>query len=138
MVLAGSPPLDPDPGSENTPPGGGGGGKGSGTGSGLGSEGTGTGAGGTSGTSGDKTILGLSNTSELSSDGSQGAEGGSAGGEGDGRRWQVFEMMSKAKSDVDPLDYSNPLEPFLLPGVLAVMAAGGVTNRVRFRRELAV
>ncbi len=138
VVLAGSPPLDPDPGPENTPPGGGGGGKGSGTGSGLGSEGTGTGAGGTSGTSGDKTVLGLSNTSELSSDGSQGAEGGSAGGEGDGRRWQVFEMMSKAKSDVDPLDYSNPLEPFLLPGVLAVMAAGGVTNRVRFRRELAV
>lgn len=59
-------------------------------------------------------------------------------GTGSAARWQVFEMMSNAQSDIDPIDFSNPLEPFVLPGVAAVAAAGGGFTFRRYRKELAV
>lgn len=53
-------------------------------------------------------------------------------------RWQVYQMMKKTQSDIDPLDLNNPYEPFLLPGMAAVAAAGGGYTLKRYRKELAV
>lgn len=53
-------------------------------------------------------------------------------------RWQVYQMMKNAQSDIDPLDANNPYEPFLLPGMAAVAAAGGGFTVKRYRKELAV
>ena len=50
-------------------------------------------------------------------------------------RWQLYEMMNKSESDLD-IEYSNPLEPFFLPGTIGVIAVGGVVANQRFRREL--
>ena len=133
IVMQGAAPIrEENPGNETTNP------------AGPSSEGTGivgTGPGsdtGSSDASGTQTVLGLSNQAETNADSSQGADSGAGGGDGSGKRWQVFEMMSKAESNIDPVDFNNPFEPFLLPGVLAVMTVGGFMSRTRLRREMAV
>lgn len=147
--------------------GGDGSGSGTGTGSGSGS-GDGTGGGGAGGGEGDAGLSGIGTAEGSaigSGDGDGAMEGGSSGdgatndaggeagegaggeatdgssGESDGNgegRWQVFEMMRKMNSDVEDVEFSNPLEPLVLPGALAVAAAGGGWTYRRFRRELAV
>lgn len=129
---------DPDgPGGLGEETGGGGGGLGSGPGSvnGFGTS-EGEGFGDTSGSG-----VGVAGSSGNAEDES----GASADGLSEGQdtqetssRWQVFQMMSKAESDIDPLDFHNPIEPFLIPGVTAVAAAGGGFTLRRYRKELAV
>ncbi len=51
-------------------------------------------------------------------------------------RWQVFEMMNNMESDVDPIVFNNPLEPFLVPATMVVVAAGGIVTGVRFRGKM--
>jgi hypothetical protein len=60
--------------------------------------------------------------------GSSGAAGGS--------RWQVFEMMNAVNSDLPPIPFNNPLEPFLIPGILAVAIAGGGFSAFRYKRRV--
>lgn len=154
VVMEGAPRQGGDGG--DTP--GGDDGKGTGTGTGTGD---GQGEGGGSGLSsglGSTTGLGSSEGSGIGdASGSDTSTSGSTGDDGDANglsasaksdadetdaepssRWQVFEMMSNAQSDIDPIDFSNPLEPFVLPGVAAVAAVGGGFTLRRYRKELAV
>lgn len=162
IVMKGSPPTGSgggdgpeNPGDDPKSPGLGGGAGGP-SGPGSGSTGVGSGAGNAgigaaamdSSGSVDKAKTGLADSTDYqqSAEGSEGAAGGqegsdeaSEGGTGQGgRRWQVYQMMSKAKSETDPADRNNPLEPFLLPTVLAMAAAGGTSTTARFRKELRV
>lgn len=107
--------------------------EGSGTGSGFGEgDGTGRSLGSGSATSG--------SSGSSDGDGTNGSSEGLSRGEGEeaSSRWQVFQMMSKAESDIDPIDFNNPIEPFLIPGMAAVAAAGGGLTFKRYRKELAV
>jgi hypothetical protein len=55
---------------------------------------------------------------------------------GGGHRWQVFEMMNKQDSKLEPLSLTNPLEPFVAPATLAVAALGSLAGGLRYRRRL--
>jgi hypothetical protein len=57
--------------------------------------------------------------------------------EGASPRWQVFEMMNKINSDIDPLSLNNPLEPYAIPALLAVVISGMAVSAIRYRRRLA-
>ncbi|MEA5019620.1 MAG: PASTA domain-containing protein [Gordonibacter sp.] len=59
-----------------------------------------------------------------------------AAAESGGSRWQVYEMIAKRQSDVDPIVLVNPFEPYAIPLVVATVAAGAVASGMRFRRKL--
>ncbi|NTW28214.1 MAG: hypothetical protein HGA39_02470 [Coriobacteriia bacterium] len=117
IVMAGSPPV----GS------GGDGGSGGSSGTGSGSE------------SGSGVDTGSGNVSVLvTADGGGSGTGGSADS-GDGAakgRWQVFEMMGSSASDIDPIDFTNPLQPWALPSAVALMLVGASYVFLRFKKEL--
>ncbi len=122
VVLAGAPPTQ-----NGTGEGTGTGGDGTGSGDGGSGSGDGGGAGNASGTDdGTATAEGLGPASE--SDGGGGSDAGSGS-------WQVYQVMNPNASNVNSIDYDNPLAPFVLPFALGVAAAGGVQMGVRYRRQ---
>lgn len=146
IILSGSPQVEygknPDGGNNNQA------GNGQGNGSGN-KEGDG-GNDGKSGT-GDKIAMGLGGdaTDAPAKDAAQN-EGGTMSGVGNNEeaaaeelkqpddnsaRWQVFEMMSKDKNNLDK-NYNNPLEPFFLPGCCAVALGGGLAARDNLKNEM--
>ena len=51
-------------------------------------------------------------------------------------RYQVYEMMSRQPDLVEALQLENPLAPFVVPGLLLVVLAGGAHSTLWFRRQL--
>lgn len=146
VVLAGAPPTGwgtaDNTGSGGKDSGGDGFGVGS-TGAGLGGSGVsggtsagGSGSGATGVMAGDQTAGDDSGSSGASSEGKAFSDGSSTAGSSG--RWQVFEMMNKQDSDVDAMDWTNPLEPYVVPLLGSVAAAGACATGLRFRRRLAM
>lgn len=51
-----------------------------------------------------------------------------------GRKYSVFEMMSKSNDDFD-IDHENPLAPFMLPAACTLAAASGTISAARQSKE---
>lgn len=113
VVLAGAPPTQTGKGDGN------------GTGSGGSGGGEGGGEGASTGTA-NGNVSGVGQGSAEESDGGGGSTSGS---------WQVYQVMNPNASNVDAIDYENPLAPFVLPFAVGVAAAGGVQMGVRYRRQ---
>lgn len=92
-------------------------------------------------------VLGISNTVNLAASAPEQSEGEQAAAEDQSvesaqsssgsSRWRVYEMMNNEQSDIDQLEFENPLEPFVVPLALAVIIAGGIASNARMRKELA-
>ena len=126
VVLAGAPPTTngDGTGTGTSDDGSGGGGAQGGTGEGAGSgddEGDGT-----------DTASGLG--SAVTGGQSAEADADGAGDEGEAR-WSVYEVMNPNASNVDALDFDNPVSPYALPFAVGIAAAGGVQMGVRYRRQ---
>jgi hypothetical protein len=152
IVLAGAPPVNPDDGTgdgtgigSGDGTGGGGGGK-TGTGSGI----VGTGAAGEEGGNsgeGNKPLSEGGVENDATDETGEGADGefSDAGADSSGvdaedietRGWRVYEMMSRARSEVAPLDLDNPYLPLAAPFALASVAVGAGATYGGFRRRLA-
>lgn len=50
--------------------------------------------------------------------------------------WRIFQMMNKSESNLAVTYEDNPLEPYLVPVVAALLALAAVYRYVRFRRTL--
>jgi hypothetical protein len=155
IVMSGAPPVSP---GDNGNGSGNGTGSGTGNGNGTGGSGSGNGGGGNGGSgNGEGTgLLGIglgASSSETGLSSQSGAfsaqsdEGfgtnenaddapAGAAGESGASRWQVFEMMKKQDSDIDPIDWTNPLEPYLVPFILSIVVIGAGATGIRFRRRL--
>ena len=153
-------------GGDGGGPGGSGGGDGGADGSGSGTEGDGSGGGGEgdgigsgsgdwpteAGSGGEGDGISIINADAAGASGEEGAAGGSGdeggsgqssdadaegSGGGTGRSgWSAFEMLTD-DTTAGSYNLDNPLIVWIIPAVLAMLAAGGVTQGVRFRKECA-
>ncbi|MGV8082511.1 MAG: hypothetical protein AB2L09_02585 [Coriobacteriia bacterium] len=149
ILLAGAPPASPDPNPGGSgggdggdgPDGGGGGGGDLGGGSGAAGEGVGAGTGDAAGAgTGAATSIVSAKKSAGEKTGKTGTgEGNGSGtntGDGSGNGLEVYQMLSNAKTNLDLIDYSNPLKPFMPSVIVFCFLFGGLYQTVGFRRQL--
>jgi hypothetical protein len=134
VVLAGAPPVNPKDETGKTP-------GGDGT-KGLGENGSATGLEG-SGAGGDNGGASGQRQRQIGSGGLENAALTLAGAgvtgaidADDKRGWRVYEMMSKAKSQVAALEFDNPLLPFAAPAAVATVLLGSGFTYGGFKRRL--
>lgn len=133
VVLSGAPPVGGKGGDGGTGTGDGtGGGSGTGTGTGVGE---GTGQGSEFGTGGGGGGDSAATSGQDSSGDGTGAGAEANGGEEGGHRWQVWEMMSNAKTEIVIPEKGNPLAPVAAGGSVLMVLVGGIKMGLWYRRE---
>ncbi len=132
VVMAGAPPVTPGDGDDD----GGGGGTGDEN---NGSDQSGDGLAGVkgvNGSAGTELVDPGGADNDATDESGEGAAGALSATDGEGRGWRVYEMMSKAQSQLAPLEYDNPLSPFAAPVGFASVAAGVGFTYLGFKRRL--